>query len=134
MHANTIQGPLGWHNCCISCSILLFLCCISCHSPLFHSIPADVWWMLWQNVYTEHYWFLTSPLKRPAALIGQVGSMSHLCVFRLSEISSTMWSHHLRKLSALITGREEWGHCPALCWSYHWEAIVMKQICSSRLQ
>lgn len=28
--------------------------------------------------------------KRPGPLIGQVGSMSHLCVFRLPEMSSAM--------------------------------------------
>lgn len=74
----------------------------------FHYIPVDFWWMLWQNVHTEHYWFLTPLLKRPGPLIGQVGSMSHLSVFSLPQMGSTMWSHHLRKLSALMTkGRSE---------------------------
>lgn len=81
----------------------------------FHSIPADVWWMLWQNVHTEHYWFLTSSLKRPGSLIGQVGSMFHLSTFRLPQMSRIMWSRHLRKLCALITGTEEWGQCPTNC-------------------
>lgn len=47
----------------LSC-FFFFFCCVTCRSHPFHPIPADVWWMLRQNVHTEHYWLPTSPLKR----------------------------------------------------------------------
>lgn len=104
--ANCLQGDVWWHYCCTSSSIQLF-------SAVFHDILISL--IPFQQMSDECYdkTFIANvidsshlPWKRPGPLIGQVGSMSHLCVFRLSQMSSTMWSHHLRKLCALITEAE----------------------------
>ncbi len=121
MHANSVQGGVWWHCCDISGSIVLFFPPAVFHAILIPFIP-------FQQMSDECYdkAFIPNIIdsshllwKGSGPLIGQVGSMSHLCVFRLPQMSSAMWSHHLRKLSALIAGREEWGHRPAHCCSYH---------------
>lgn len=125
-------------GCCMSSSMCLFSAPPFSHlSHLFHPIPADVWWVLWQSVHTEHYRFLTSPLKRPGPLIAQVGSMSHLGVFRLPQNEQRHVITSFKE--ALDTDHRHRGvRSPSTSlWVLSpesWNSVVMKQICPSRRQ
>lgn len=86
-----------------------------------------------KSIHTEQYWFFPhQPWKGPLALIGQVGSMSHLGRI---QTSSNEQCHVIASFKE-APDSEAWGHCCSALGliSTAETPVLMKQICSSRQQ